>query len=40
MLPVNWSDMVAQEHKLYPEAVAALCDDRVMWREDGVPFIR
>lgn len=28
-----------QEHELYPEAVAALCDDRVTWREDGVPII-
>lgn len=29
----------AQEHKLYPEAVAALCDGRVTWRDDGVPII-
>jgi len=28
-----------KEHKLYPEAVAALCDGRVTWREDGVPII-
>lgn len=29
-----------QEHKLYVEAVAALCDDRIVWREDGVPLIQ
>lgn len=29
----------AQEHKLYPEAVAALCDGRVTWRDDGVPIV-
>lgn len=31
--------VLLQEHELYPEAVAALCDDRVTWREDGVPII-
>ena len=31
--------VLQQEHELYPKAVAALCDDRVGWREDGVPFI-
>ncbi|KAJ8624395.1 hypothetical protein MRB53_032925 [Persea americana] len=29
-----------QEHQLYVEAVAALCEDRIVWREDGVPLIR
>jgi hypothetical protein len=28
-----------QEHQLYPEAVAALVDGRVTWREDGVPIL-
>ena len=32
--------VLKQEHELYPEAVAALCDGRVHWREDGVPFVR
>lgn len=38
------SDLAArvlkQEHVLYTEAVAALCEDRIFWREDGVPLIR
>ncbi|KAH9555592.1 hypothetical protein CY35_08G122900 [Sphagnum magellanicum] len=38
------SDLAArvlkQEHILYTEAVAALCEDRIFWREDGVPLIR
>ncbi|KAK6917814.1 Formyl transferase, N-terminal [Dillenia turbinata] len=29
-----------QEHKLYVEVVAALCEDRIIWREDGVPLIQ
>jgi phosphoribosylglycinamide formyltransferase len=29
-----------QEHKMYTEAVSALCEDRIFWREDGVPLIR
>lgn len=29
-----------EEHKLYPEVVAALCEDRIFWREDNVPLIR
>lgn len=28
-----------QEHKLYPNAVAALADGRITWREDGVPIL-
>ncbi|KAM7525267.1 hypothetical protein LguiA_015169 [Lonicera macranthoides] len=29
-----------EEHKMYVEVVAALCEDRIIWREDGVPLIR
>lgn len=29
-----------EEHMVYVEAVAALCEDRVVWREDGVPLIK
>ena len=29
-----------QEHKLYVEVTTALCEDRIVWREDGVPLIR
>ncbi|KAL3520316.1 hypothetical protein ACH5RR_018465 [Cinchona calisaya] len=29
-----------EEHKLYQEVVAALCEDRIIWREDGVPLIQ
>ena len=29
----------AQEWRIYPAAVAALCAGRVTWREDGVPII-
>ncbi|XP_075476920.1 phosphoribosylglycinamide formyltransferase, chloroplastic-like [Primulina tabacum] len=29
-----------EEHKLYVEVVSALCEDRITWREDGVPLIR
>lgn len=28
-----------QEHKLYPVCVAALCDGRITWREDGIPVL-
>jgi len=31
--------VLTEEHKVYPAAVAALCDGRVTWREDGVPII-
>jgi phosphoribosylglycinamide formyltransferase len=27
------------EHELYPATVAALCDDRIAWRDDGIPFV-
>ncbi|CAI9787856.1 unnamed protein product [Fraxinus pennsylvanica] len=29
-----------EEHRLYVEVVAALCEDRIIWREDGVPLIQ
>uniref|UniRef100_A0A1D1YZK8 Phosphoribosylglycinamide formyltransferase, chloroplastic n=1 Tax=Anthurium amnicola TaxID=1678845 RepID=A0A1D1YZK8_9ARAE len=29
-----------EEHKLYVEVVEALCEERITWREDGVPLIR
>lgn len=32
--------VLLEEHKLYVEAVSALCEERVVWREDGVPLIR
>ncbi|KAJ7569113.1 hypothetical protein O6H91_01G061100 [Diphasiastrum complanatum] len=32
--------VLKEEHGLYVEAAAALCEDRIFWREDGVPLIR
>lgn len=29
-----------EEHKLYVEVCAALCEERITWREDGVPLIQ
>ncbi|CAM0945196.1 unnamed protein product [Alopecurus aequalis] len=29
-----------EEHQVYVEAVAALCENRILWREDGVPLMR
>ncbi|RAL53246.1 hypothetical protein DM860_006918 [Cuscuta australis] len=29
-----------EEHKLYVQVAAALCEERVVWREDGVPLIQ
>ncbi|PIN21302.1 5'-phosphoribosylglycinamide formyltransferase [Handroanthus impetiginosus] len=29
-----------EEHKLYVDVAAALCEERIVWREDGVPLIR
>ncbi|KAL6542936.1 Phosphoribosylglycinamide formyltransferase (GART) [Orobanche hederae] len=29
-----------EEHKLYVDVAAALCEERITWREDGVPLIR
>ncbi len=30
---------VSQEHSVYPEAVSALVDKRITWREDGIPIL-
>ncbi|WRX27023.1 Formyl transferase [Theobroma cacao] len=32
--------VLLEEHKLYVEVTSALCEDRIVWREDGVPLIR
>ncbi|CAK9310590.1 unnamed protein product [Citrullus colocynthis] len=32
--------VLKEEHRLYVEVVAALCDERIVWRADGVPLIR
>lgn len=29
-----------EEHKLYVEVAAALCEERIVWRDDGVPLIQ
>lgn len=29
-----------EEHQVYVEVVSALCEDRIVWRADGVPLIR
>ena len=44
VLPTDTSDALAarvlkEEHKLYPQCVAALCEGRVTWRYDGVPIM-
>lgn len=31
--------VLKEEHRLYPLCVAALCDGRVTWREDGIPIM-
>ncbi|KAL4447446.1 hypothetical protein ABPG75_004665 [Micractinium tetrahymenae] len=31
--------VLKEEHKLYPECVAALCEERITWRHDGVPIM-
>ncbi|KAL6770745.1 hypothetical protein ACKKBF_B32485 [Auxenochlorella protothecoides x Auxenochlorella symbiontica] len=31
--------VLAEEHKLYPRCVAALCEGRISWREDGIPIM-
>ncbi|KAK9816865.1 hypothetical protein WJX72_006282 [[Myrmecia] bisecta] len=31
--------VLKEEHKAYPEAVAALVDGRVTWRQDGIPIM-
>ncbi|RYR53750.1 hypothetical protein Ahy_A06g028977 isoform B [Arachis hypogaea] len=34
------SRVLKEEHRLYVEVVEALCEERIVWREDGVPLIR
>ncbi|KAF9620581.1 hypothetical protein IFM89_013607 [Coptis chinensis] len=29
-----------EEHRLYVEVTSALCEERIVWREDGVPLIQ
>lgn len=31
--------VLLEEHRLYVDVVAALCEDRITWRDDGVPVI-
>ncbi|THU56408.1 hypothetical protein C4D60_Mb11t16950 [Musa balbisiana] len=31
--------VLSQEHQVYVEVVTALCEDRIVWRDDGVPLI-
>lgn len=45
VLPTDTADELAarvlhEEHQVYAEVVAALCEERIIWREDGVPLIR
>ncbi|PON34031.1 Phosphoribosylglycinamide formyltransferase [Parasponia andersonii] len=32
--------VLQEEHRLYVEVVEAICEDRITWRQDGVPLIR
>ncbi|MED6182989.1 Phosphoribosylglycinamide formyltransferase (GART) [Stylosanthes scabra] len=32
--------VLKEEHRLYVETVEALCAERIVWRDDGVPLIR
>ncbi|CAL5326936.1 unnamed protein product [Camellia sinensis] len=32
--------VLEKEHELYVEVATALCEERIIWREDGVPLIR
>lgn len=32
--------VLKEEHRLYVEVITALCEERIIWREDGVPIIR
>lgn len=32
--------VLREEHQLYVEVTKALCEDRIIWREDGVPLIQ
>ncbi|KXZ53210.1 hypothetical protein GPECTOR_7g1103 [Gonium pectorale] len=31
--------VLREEHQVYPHCVAALCDGRIAWREDGIPIL-
>lgn len=33
------SGIALQEHRIYPESVAALAAGRITWRDDGVPVV-
>ncbi|PNX57632.1 phosphoribosylglycinamide formyltransferase chloroplastic-like, partial [Trifolium pratense] len=33
-------ELAAREHQLYVEVAEALCEDRIVWRKDGVPLIQ
>ncbi|KAK2992234.1 hypothetical protein RJ640_005721 [Escallonia rubra] len=33
-------ELAAREHRMYVDVAAALCEDRIIWREDGVPLIQ
>ncbi|KAL5572813.1 hypothetical protein UlMin_022410 [Ulmus minor] len=32
--------VLLEEHRLYVDVVSALCEDRIVWKQDGVPLIR
>lgn len=48
VVPVQTSDdahelaarVLHEEHRLYVDVVTALCEERIVWRNDGVPLIR
>ncbi|WOG99075.1 hypothetical protein DCAR_0518423 [Daucus carota subsp. sativus] len=45
VLPTDTAEELAarvlqEEHQVYVEIAAALCEERIIWREDGVPLIR
>ncbi|KAL8103290.1 phosphoribosylglycinamide formyltransferase, chloroplastic [Apium graveolens] len=45
VLPTDTADELAakvlqEEHHVYVEVAAVLCEERIIWREDGVPLIR
>lgn len=33
------SRVLAEEHKLLPRCVAAICEGRLTWRHDGIPIM-
>lgn len=45
VLPTDTADELAarvlqEEHQVYVEVAEALCEERIIWREDGVPLIQ